>query len=79
MLARITLADIMKEKGYKSLLVNTIHDSIEVDALPEEWYNISIDMKNVFEDLPENFERSFGVPYNVPLRCEISLDGVKQK
>lgn len=77
MLTRISLFRRMKEKGYKSLLVNTIHDSIEVDSLPEEWYNISMDMRNVFADLPANFERMFGIPYNVILRCEIKLDGEK--
>ena len=78
MLVRISLARRMREKQYKSLLVNTIHDSIDVDTVPEEWYNISMDMKSVFEDLPANFEKMFGVPYNVPLRCKITLDGVEQ-
>lgn len=79
MLARISLYRRMVEKGYKSLLVNTVHDSIDVDCLPEEWYNISMDMRNVFADLPANFERLFGVKYNLPLRCDITLDGEKQK
>ena len=75
MLARIDLFRRFKEKGYKSLLVNTIHDSIEVDALSNEWYNISVDMKSVFADLPNLFEKNFGVPYNLPLRCELKLNG----
>lgn len=79
MLARISLFRRMKEKQYQSLLVNTIHDSIDVDAKPEEWYNISMEMKNVFADLPANFEKMFGAKYNVPLRCKITLDGVEQK
>lgn len=74
MLARISFARRFKAAGFKSLLVNTIHDSIEVDALPEEWYNISLLMKDVFRDLPENFEKMFGVKYNLPLRCEIKVD-----
>lgn len=79
MLARIELHKRFKAKGYKSLLINTIHDSIEVDALEEEWYNIYIDMKQVYEELPQTFERNFGVPYNLPLRCEVSKDGVKEE
>lgn len=79
MLARISLYRRMKEKGYRSLLVNTIHDSLEVDADPKEWYNISIDMRNVFADLPANFQRLFGKEYNLPLRCEIKLNGEKQE
>ncbi len=77
MLARIELARRMKEAEYQSLLVNTIHDSLEVDSLPNEWYNISVDMKSVFTDLPTLFEREFGVPYGVPLRCEIKLNEEK--
>ena len=79
MLARIAVGDIMKQKKYKSLLVNTIHDSIEIDTTPDEWYNINVDCKNVFEELPENFEKNFGVPYNIPLRCELTLNGEKVK
>lgn len=79
MLVRVSLARRMREKGYKSLLVNTIHDSIDVDTLPEEWYNISMEMKSVFEDLPANFKKMFGAEYNVPLRCKITLDGEEQK
>jgi DNA polymerase-1 len=74
MLARISLRNRMRAKGYKSLLINTIHDSIQVDAIPEEWYNICMELKSVFEDLPKNFERMFGVEYNLPLRCEITLE-----
>lgn len=79
MLARIMLYRRMKAKAYKSLLVNTIHDNIEVDALPEEWYNILQDMKQVFNDLPETFEKTFGVKYNLPLNCEVSINGIKEK
>jgi DNA polymerase I-like protein with 3'-5' exonuclease and polymerase domains len=74
MLIRISFARRFKAAGFRSKLVNTIHDSIEVDALPEEWYNISRVMKETFRDLPANFERMFGVPYNIPLRCEIKLN-----
>jgi DNA polymerase I len=74
MLARISLWNRMRRKGYKSLLINTIHDSIQVDCLPEEWYNICMELQNVFDDLPKNFERMFGVEYNLPLRCEITLE-----
>jgi DNA polymerase I len=74
MLARISLYNRMKAKGYKSLLINTIHDSILLDCVEDEWYNICIELQNVFKDLPKNFEKMFGVPYNLPLRCEITLE-----
>lgn len=56
------------------LLNNTVHDSIEadVDLEPQECYNIMVEMEKVFEDLPELFERYFGVPFNVPLAGEVS-------
>lgn len=79
MLARIHLYARLRAKEYRSLLVNTIHDSIEVDSPEDEWYNISTEMKNVFADLPAIFEEAFGVKYNIPLRCEIKLNGVEQE
>lgn len=74
---RVELARRMRKQKYESLLVNTIHDSIDVDAKPEEWYNISEDMKSVFADFPALFEQRFGVVYNLPLRCEIKINGEK--
>ena len=58
------------------LFVNTVHDSIVLDLDESVWYNIGMDIvaevKNVFEDIPENFRRLFGIEFNLPVRCEIT-------
>lgn len=61
--------------------VNTVHDDIWLDTLMSELrgidkdgnscYNISIEIKNVFEALPKNFEKVTGKPFNLPCRYEI--------
>jgi DNA polymerase-1 len=55
------------------LLVNTVHDSIIVDC-PEKYVSVvSSIMISVFEDIPRNFERLFGVEFNVPMKAEIQV------
>jgi hypothetical protein len=64
-----------------SKLVNTVHDDIWLDVPPQELkgvdnsgkecYNIGLTIKEVFDDLPANFERAFKVPFNLPCRYEI--------
>lgn len=62
-------------------LVNTVHDDIWLDTLEtflkgidfqgNPCYNICSTIKSVFEDLPQNFERAFKQPFNLPTRYEI--------
>ncbi len=62
-------------------LINTVHDDIWLDTakkhligLDEQGnscYNICTEIKGVFDDLPQNFERAFKVPFNLPTRYEI--------
>ena len=78
--ARVTLRKRLMEKGYdldrQVLLMNTVHDSIEldVDGTPETWYNICIELENVLLDLPRLFEKYYGVAFNVPLAGEVVFD-----
>lgn len=69
-IARVSLYKRMKRAGLKSKLINTIHDSIIVDILNEEWYTVNKMVNEVFDDLPLNFERLFGKAFNLPMRVE---------
>lgn len=53
-------------------LINTIHDSIVVDVPTNEVPRVIKLFQDVFNDIPLNFERVFGVKFNLPVRCEIS-------
>lgn len=70
-IARVSLYRRMKALKLKSVLINTIHDSIVLDICPEEWYTICTMLEEVFADIPKNFEKLFGIPFNLPMKCEI--------
>ena len=75
-IVRVSLA---KRLTYDSqvLFVNTVHDSVVLDIPKEVWYDIGssiiLIIQSVFEDMPMNFEKLFGVEWNVPISCEITL------
>lgn len=80
MVARISLYRRMKRKQCKSLLVNTIHDSIVIDAPINEirgvdesgnsCYNIVTEVENVFRELPKNIEKAFNIKWHLPILIE---------
>lgn len=72
-IARVSLFRRMKKAGLKSLLICTVHDSIVVDGPKDEVKQIISLMMDVFRDIPLNFKRLFGVEFNLPIRCEISI------
>jgi DNA polymerase-1 len=74
-LARVSAHNRLKKLGYgdKCLLVNTVHDSIilDFDTRYCDLTVLSSLFHSVFKDLPSNFEKMFGVEFNVPMACEI--------
>ena len=85
MIGRISFFRRFKASNLTGKLVSTIHDSLVVDApcetldkLDENCYNICMMLKSCIEDIPMNFERLFGVKFNLPMRCEISY-GLNKK
>ena len=76
MLARISLMNRMKKNKCKSLLVNTIHDSIVIDAPEAEIngkegnFNIVTCVEEVFQDLPTNLNWSFHLDWDLPIEVE---------
>lgn len=78
MIGRISFYRRLKASRLPALLVSSIHDSLVVDSEPEVCYNICKILKNSIEDIPMNFERLFGIKFNLPMKCEISM-GVNKK
>lgn len=72
-IARVSLAKRMKKLKLSSLLICTVHDSIVVDSVPDEVDQIVGLMFSVFDDIPANFEKLFGVKFNLPMRAEVSV------
>ena len=75
-LARVSFYNRVKRAQLKEcLLVNTVHDSIVVDC-DETTTDISkliTTMHEVFDDLPANFKKMFGVEFNVPMAAEVQI------
>ena len=76
-IARVSLSNRLKDmKDVK--LINTVHDSIIVDFDSKVWDNISIVkiVDKCFTDIPLNFQKLFGVKFNLPMRveCQVGSD-----
>ncbi len=80
-IARVSLWKRIKADEYfksRVLFVSTVHDSIVLDVMDEVWTNeeqrgrlFSL-IHNVFNDVPDNFFKLFGVKLNLPIQAEIS-------
>lgn len=73
-IARVSLSNRLKgNEGVK--LINTVHDSIILDVDDNICDNISIVnlVDKCFTDIPMNFEKLFGVKFNLPMRVECQV------
>jgi DNA polymerase I-like protein with 3'-5' exonuclease and polymerase domains len=71
-IARVSLFNRMRKLGYeKAKLINTVHDSIIIDCDDSHTDTLAKMMLQVFEDIPKNFEKLFGVEFNIPMKGEV--------
>ena len=76
-IARVSLSNRLKDiENVK--LINTVHDSIIIDFDEKVCDNISIVklVDKCFTDIPLNFQKLFGVKFNLPMRveCQVGSD-----
>ena len=72
-LACINIYKLMKDKGVKSLLVNTVHDSIVADVYPgEEDVMSNIFNQGTAEVIPA-LKQYYKIDFNVPLDTELKI------
>jgi DNA polymerase I-like protein with 3'-5' exonuclease and polymerase domains len=72
-IARVSFRKRFHAANINGLIVNTVHDSIVCDVQKSEVTELVDIFIGVFNDLPSNFKRMFGVDFNLPLRCEVSI------
>lgn len=72
MITRVSLFNRIKQDK-SILLVNSVHDSIVVDCPEDKVGFVCNTIKSVFDDVPRNFKKLFGVDFNLPYRGEISV------
>ena len=63
----------MKQAHVKSLLILTVHDSIEIDVHPEEFDIIPKIVHQAFSNIEEELDRRFNFKCCVPLTFEMSM------
>lgn len=75
MLARISLwRRLGLNPEYKRVLpISSVHDSAVLDMDANMCYTIGKMLRKVVQDVPANFERVFGLPFNLPLDAEIKM------
>lgn len=76
-IARVSLRNRLKHKeGIQ--LVNTVHDSIiiDYDSTIQDTQELVNVVDTCFNDVPKNFQKLFGVEFNLPMRveCEVGTD-----
>lgn len=71
--ARVSAAARFAKYKLRSLLISTIHDSITSDSPDNEVAAVKEIFLEVFQDLPKNIERAYGIEWNLPMCGEISI------
>ena len=70
-IALVSLEKTVRDSGIKSVICNTVHDSIVMDAHPDE-IDICVDlMKHAMLSLPFETIRRYGISYDMPVGIEI--------
>lgn len=70
-LVRVSFYRRFKERNFEAKIVSTVHDSITVDAPDHEVEAICQLFHEVFNDVPMNLNRIFGIDFPIPTRCEV--------
>ena len=72
-LACIKIYNLMKKDKVKSLLINTVHDSIVADVYPGEEAVMSNIFKQGAASVIPAMQEYYGINFNVPLDCELKI------
>lgn len=74
-IAMIHMADEMKQRGLKSVMIGQVHDSILIDVYPGEENEVAYMLKQIMEAAGAYAEEEFGVKFDVPLKCDVEMGG----
>ena len=72
-LACIKIYELMKEQKVKSLLINTVHDSIVADVYPDEEAVMGKIFKQGTASVIPALKEYYGINFNVPLDTELKM------
>ena len=72
-IALVYLHKSMKKMSLKSLICNTVHDSIVLDVFPSEEDTVISLVAEAMLSLPAECQRRYGVEYDMPIGLEIKM------
>jgi DNA polymerase-1 len=72
-IARVSLYRRLKPKNLRTKLVCTVHDSIVLDSPSEEVEEVIQIIRGVWQDIPRNFYKVFGVEWTLPTNVDIKV------
>jgi DNA polymerase I-like protein with 3'-5' exonuclease and polymerase domains len=70
-IACINVWNLLKQNNMKTLLINTVHDSVILDVHPEEYSQVLDCLNQGFSGIKESLKERFDCDLNVPLDFEI--------
>ena len=71
--ARVSLKRRVNSSGLKCSVVSTVHDSIVVDSPKENVDKVAGMMYSVFDDLPKNMKKLWGIDSPIAFPCEVKV------
>ena len=72
-LALISLHNELRNQGCKSLVINTVHDSIVLDVYPGEEKQIARITYNAMRYVDKLFEEIYNIKWQVPLEVDVEI------
>jgi len=72
-LACIGIQELLEEHNTKSLLINTVHDSIVADVFPGEESLVASCLNNGCLGVIQRMKDMYGIDFNVPLDVELKV------
>jgi DNA polymerase I-like protein with 3'-5' exonuclease and polymerase domains len=72
-IALVYLSKSMKSKELKSVVCNTVHDSIVLDIFPGEEDTCTNLVVEAMMSLPEECRRRYGIDYDMPISVEVKM------
>jgi DNA polymerase I-like protein with 3'-5' exonuclease and polymerase domains len=72
-IALIKLKNLLTERNLKTIICNTVHDSIVLDVYPEEEEKAIKTLKEAMMCLSNECERRYGFKYTMPIGIELKL------
>ena len=72
-LTLLLVEDIIQKKSLKSMIVNSVHDSVVIDTHPDEEYQVQQCIKEVEHQLHSMIQIKFEVDFDVPLVMDCKI------